>query len=281
MAINIQTSVLLPYMQEFYYELLRQKEKALRLGEVPEKNLYDLQEDNPDNIIEPMEDHSPGKKNGDAINLAISVQKKLRAVLDEQLKKAALQVGATFTMSNFKDMHFALAALADEVFINLKWNGSRAWRESLLETQLFSTQVSGEVLFAKIDALLESYEPAVPELATIYLFVLSFGFRGKYRGNDPQNRLRWYMDQLYLLANDGVPNLLRESRRHIVESCYDFTMTEPPLRGLPDIRTWGLWIGGVLLVYTFITYVVWYKLSSDIHESLNLIFEQAKVQPIT
>jgi type VI secretion system protein ImpK len=268
MAVHVQTSFLLPYVQDFYYELLRQKEKALRLGEVT--------------MLPPSAEETlmtDAAVQADAINLVTSIQRRLRQVLDEQEKQATLHVGSTFSMVHFRDMHYAMAVLADETFLNLSWNGARAWRDNMLETQLFASQVAGELIFKKIDALLESHEPITPELATVYLLILSFSFRGKYK-DDSDNKIRWYMDQLYLLANDGLPNRLGDSHRRLVESCYDYTLTEPPLRGLPDVRTWAMWIGGVLLVYTLITYVVWYKLSADIHESLNLIFEQAKASPL-
>jgi len=271
MAVHVQTSLLLQYVQDFYYELLRQKEKALRLGEV---KMPPPSAENAEAVL------TDAAMQADAINLVTSIQKRLRRVLDEQEKQATLQVGSTFSMIHFRDMQYAMAALADETFLNLAWSGARAWRDSMLETQMFASQVAGELIFKKMDALLESHEPITPELANVYLLILSFSFRGRYKDEDGDNKIRWYMDQLYLLANDGLPNRLGDSHRRLVESCYDYTLTEPPLRGLPDVRTWAMWIGGVLLVYTLITYVVWYKLSADIHESLNLIFEQAKVQPL-
>ena len=46
MAINFESSFLLQYFQEFYYEVLRQKEKALRLGEVSWEGVFENTENN-------------------------------------------------------------------------------------------------------------------------------------------------------------------------------------------------------------------------------------------
>ena len=216
----------------------------------------------------------------DHVNLCLSIQKRLRSVFDDQASNAHMQLGSSLSLSDFKDAQYVMAALADEIFLNLKWGGAGLWKEPMLETQLFSTHVAGEMFFKKLDALLTSFSAATLPLAMIYLLALSFGFRGQYRGRQDESKISWYKDQLYTLVNGGAPNRIREPHNKFMESCYDFTITEPPLRGLPDVKTWTYWIGGVLLAYVFVTYIIWYGLSSEIYESLNLIFETAKNQPL-
>jgi type VI protein secretion system component VasF len=104
---------------------------------------------------------------------------------------------------------------------------------------------------------------------------LSFGFRGQYKDIEGNERLQWYRDQLYTLVCHQPPHLLNDAER-LFDQCYQSTFREPPGRGLPDVRVWGVWMTGVLIAYLFVTYLVWYSLASDMHHDLQLIFEHAR-----
>jgi type VI secretion system protein ImpK len=272
---------LLLNFQQFYYELLRQKEKAFRLGENIQKGNQTEMSDSPLSDSSIAESTPDIESQEDTINLVKSIQKRLRLIIEEQQVQFEMHVGTGLSLSHFRDSHYLMAALADEIFLNLPWKGAQIWQENMLEAQLFQVQMAGEQFFKKLDLLLSTNEQNRGEIALIYLFCLSFGFKGQFRDRDDEQKITWYMDQLYILVNGGAHGIIRNNQDHMVQNCYDFTLTEPPSRGLPDVKTWATWIGAVLLTYVFVTYVVWYKLSSEIHESINQIFEQARTQPLT
>lgn len=260
MQFTTDNSPFLQSFQIFYYELLRQKEKALRMSE-------------PDNLFY---ENSSGQED---IGLIDGIQKKMRALLEEQaykLSRSVTGIGAT----QVRDAQYLMTILTDEIFLTLSWPGAKQWQKSLLEAQIFETQIAGEVFYKKLDALLDSTDPARSELALLYFLILSLGFRGKFRDQDDKDAIKWYLNQLYTVINHRTAHLFRPGRPHLIDQAYDYTLSEPPGRGLPDMKTWGLCIAGIFTVYVFITYVVWYKLASEMHEALNLIFEQTRQSPL-
>ncbi len=242
--------------QAFYYEVLRQKERALRLS-FPEEAI----------------------ENSDLQSIVDDIQKKLRTLLQDQALKMEHSVGVGNSIY-FRDAQYVMVALADEIFLNLKWPGIKNWEKHLLEAQLFQTQIAGELFFKKLDALLESADPMREELASLYFMALSLGFRGQYYHVDDHQKIKHYLDHLYRLVQHRPSTLFHPGRSQLIHQCYDYTLTEPPGRGLPDNRLWALTLGGIFVFYIFVTYVVWYKLASEVHEALNLIFEQTRQNPL-
>ena len=52
---------------------------------------------------------------------------------------------------NYLDAQYVMAATADEVFLNIPWDGRPYWTDNLLESSLFESHVAGERLFRKLD----------------------------------------------------------------------------------------------------------------------------------
>lgn len=95
----------------------------------------------------------------------------------------ALGLGGAFGGALYREAMYAMAALADEVFITgFDWPGAIAWRDRPLEMRLFGTAVAGERLFQRIDALLAEGDPARAEVAAVYQMTLALGFQGRWRG---------------------------------------------------------------------------------------------------
>ncbi|MDP2193318.1 MAG: DotU family type IV/VI secretion system protein, partial [Alphaproteobacteria bacterium] len=157
MEYAFKTSIFMQNFQEFYYEVLRQKEKALRTFE-----------------------HSVGEQSEQILETTVTdIQKKLHEVLEKQAIQASKGIGGT-TASYFRDAQYIMVALADETFLMMDWPGAKAWRKALMEAQIFQTQVAGEQFFKRLDVLLSSSDPARSELGQVYLMALSMGFRGRY-----------------------------------------------------------------------------------------------------
>ncbi len=252
MTFTTGNSPLLQNFQDYYYELLRQKEKALRTA------------DQQDPTKDMPEEH----------DMVFKIQKTMKDLLETTTKKTARTFGSTIGAHIVKDAEYIMVVLTDEIFLSLQWPGALGWQKSLLEAQIFQTQVAGELFFKKLDALLESKEANSREVALLYFLALSLGFRGKFKGGEDERKVRWYMDQLYIFINNKPPRLFNPGREKLFTQCYDHDITSPPGRGLPDVRIWVLCILGIFVVYFFVTYVVWYKLASDLYEALSMILGQ-------
>lgn len=293
------SSFIMECFQEFYEEVLRQKEKALREseGETVKLLLEDTTEAEEESEELPPEEDLSGeelegetpsqleqksfKKETSETNLVLSqnIQRKLRLFLEEKMLQASYQLGH-HAQGNFKEAEYAMAALADEVFLNLHWPGVQQWKKHLLETQLFHTQIAGEQFFVRLESLLQEHDPARNDLAMLYLLCLSLGFRGKYRGMDDEGKLNLYKKKLYYLAHHKESDLYDPGRKYLVHAAYEHNSTLPQSKGLPDVRTWVMTFAGIGVFYLFVTYILWYGVVRDVDEAIQLIFEQARSLPL-
>ena len=257
MQYSFKTSIFMQNFQTFYYEVLRQKEKALRTFE--------------ENV---------GKETTEALdNTVTEIQKKLHDVLESQSLQASKGIGGT-TASYFRDAQYVMIALADETFLTMDWAGAKAWRKALMEAQIFKTQIAGEQLFKRLDLLLKSNEPSRSELAQVYLMALSMGFKGRYTEIDDQEQLDWYRDQLYVMIKGRRNELHYPGRERLWEDPYDYTISESPGKGLPDLKVWVSTFVSIFAVYIFISYVVWHKLASEMGDALGEIYRYSQQHTI-
>lgn len=281
--------------QNFYEEILRQKEKALResdnqdvvvLSNYAKKDTANDNEDSEEDLsTESLEEDLDlqqvvtSNNNLSNIELCQNIQRRLRIYLEEQALKVTYQLGE-YAQSNFKEAMYLMTIMADEVFLTLDWPGQSYWKKNLLETQLFQTQVAGDMFFERLETLLNSHNPVKHDIGTIYLLVLSLGFRGKFRDRDDEGKIDWYKKQLFHLINHRKSDLYQPGRKHLVNAVYEHNVSLPVSKGLPDVRSWVYTILGVAGVYLFVTYVLWYKVVRDIDEALQFIFDQARMLPL-
>src|SRR5204862_1476951 len=122
-----------------------------------------------------------------------------------------LRVGGAQTEHHFEALYI-MAAFADEVFINMEWEGQRTWPSNLIEAALFRSHVAGEMFFEKLDRLLAARDPAHKSRAAIYLNILSLGFQGKYRGQPDRGQLREYRRDLFNFIFQKPADLEHESK---------------------------------------------------------------------
>jgi len=263
--INIRTSSLnnsplLQCFHSFYYEILRLKERALRYGE------SDVQRDADESYSQTT------------INRVEEIQTRLKLTLEE-LGISYARITGGVSAALFQDAQYIMVVLADEIFLNLAWVGAKEWRLSLLEGQIFQTQIAGELFFKKIDALFDAHNATRYELGQLYLMALSLGFRGHYRTHDTSNRVHWYQDQLYkMCCQDPTYLFSATNTKALFPECYAHTLNESPGRGLPDLRTWGIYGLCVFLIYIFVSYIVWYRIAFEMHRDLYTIFAQTVMQ---
>lgn len=82
-----------------------------------------------------------------------------------------------YDIKKINHFKFILAAYFDEMMIILSYN-NHTWSNFLIEEKLFSTFISGEKLIKYIDDFINQHSAGDNALAFVYLYVLSFGYRG-------------------------------------------------------------------------------------------------------
>lgn len=175
----------------------------------------------------------------------------------------AIRLGGAYGATLYDEAKYAMAALADEVFLHqVRWAGADAWGDNLLETHLFHSAISGERLFQNIDAMLADSSPAHTELASIYLMVLTLGFRGRYRGRSSAEidsyraRLRVFIAHRIAPVQDGEP---------VFADAYRHTLDEGRETLLPAIARW-VWVAmGALVLYLIVSEALWVWLTDPVY----------------
>jgi type VI secretion system protein ImpK len=240
----------------FYYKLLKVKEQALST-----RAIAAVKEEDENTITV----HGP----------ALAIQDELKTFLENQFERLRRMVVGPSAMY-VQDAFYIFVALADEILINLPWQGSDYWRQNCMEIKFFQSQIAGEKIFQQIDYLLKNPDPLQKELSRIYLLCLSLGFLGKYRGQDLIT-IDSYKQKLFSFIK------LRHTRFNsanipleIFDGCLDHIFTEAPSKGLPDLKQWGWTAFAIFTFYLFISYGVWSIISYDLHQVLHDLFLLAK-----
>jgi type VI secretion system protein ImpK len=172
----------------------------------------------------------------DARNAVLSASAAWRRIVSvlERQEQEAIRQGGDLGLELYKRAQYAMAALADEVFLNL----------------------AGEELFERIHDLLHNRDAGQNELARIYLSVLALGFQGRYRGRaDAHAELEVIRRRLYHFIYGRDPRVVR-GREALVPQAYMGTIERPRVE-LPYLKPWIwaialltlLWIGGQHLIW--------------------------------
>jgi type VI secretion system protein ImpK len=248
---KLDDSYLLGKFREFYSELLELKHMVVSGAWVyPEE--------------EPTEEE--GAARGREANV---VFQKLLTLFESQALEAGIrggEVGATF----YKDAQYIMAALADETFLNIEWEGKAQWKSNLLESRLFGTHVAGELFYRKLEKLLSERDPVFAEIGALYLLALSLGFRGKYRGVDDGGKLDYYRDQLFSFIFRTKPDLGSYTRR-LFPDTYSHTLDEGEVRLLPHAKRWIAVLAAIVLAFLLLSHLTWIHLTSDLNEVIQQI----------
>ncbi len=199
---------------------------------------------------------------GELSRPANPVWQKLLSLLEQQ-DLTAERIAGEYGYGLYKEAQYVMAALADEIFVHMDWEGNEFWTSNLLESRLFSSHVAGEMFFQKLDRLLASRDPAYRDLAPIYLMALSLGFRGKYWGADDAGHLDAYRRRLFAFIYQKNPSLLEPSKR-LFPNAYLYTLEERMGRRLPDVRKWIAALGAAVVVFIAISHWLWTDLASNL-----------------
>lgn len=195
------------------------------------------------------------------------------AIKIEQQNAVAQRGGAgNFSASTYREALYVMAAVADETFVYLDWDGRDLWREKLLESYHFGSHVAGDEIFAKIDSLLDTREQTSAELASVYLSALSLGFQGKYRGGDLQP-LKEYRERLFGYIFRRDPQFGDDDRLLFPET-YEQTIRRGVGKRLSNPRQWWMISAGVAAVFVLASYLLWRDVASTVEPVVRDILQR-------
>jgi len=255
---ELYNSFLLKQFDEFYHEVIRQKKNV---------KLY-TENSSAKEVSEASEEAQAEKATIHPIQLI------LLNMLEQQVVEARRQ-GGEYGVAFYKEIQYVMASLADEIFLNMDWEGKAAWKSNLLESQLFGTYFAGEHFFQKVDKLLKDRDPAYTEMAAVYLLALSLGFKGKFSGNTNGSHLEFYRRQLYAFIFKSKPGLLVEGRK-LFPDTYAHTLEHGSEGRLPYLKWWIGLIALLIVVFLIVSHGIWTHVTSDLIEIVEKIIWESK-----
>lgn len=202
----------------------------------------------------------------DAALRAVRVRDLLLGKLRRQEAEAGRR-GGDWGAESYRDAQYAMATLADEVFLGLDWDGREAWGDHLLEASLFGTYVGGERLFTMIDELLARPDPLRRPLGAVYLMVLSLRFQGRFRDRlDALEKIESYRRRLFAFVYPDARSALR-SDRPVFANAYRHTARDAAPDRLPPTRRWLTALAAALLLFLVISHGFWRSAARGVEES--------------
>ncbi|MCB1037238.1 MAG: DotU family type IV/VI secretion system protein [Acidobacteria bacterium] len=199
-----------------------------------------------------------------------AVWQSLLTLLERQALAARLS-GGDFAAEIYRQAQFVMAALGDEIFIHTAWPGKEAWKERLLEAELFGTHRAGERIFEQIDELLVRRDPIYLDLAQLYLYALALGFEGRYRDQEGgKYSLASYRRRLFNFISGRDPELDSKPEK-LFPQTYAHTLDQAVMKRLPYLRPWLYGFAAMLLLWILIAHPVWRGLISDMEPAIRSI----------
>ena len=201
--------------------------------------------------------------NGDRPN---AIWNRVVTLLDRQSLEATRLSGPS-GLEFHREAIYVMAALADEIFVHLEWEGRDYWLNHLLETRLFRTHAAGNIFFRRVEDLLRREDEAAAEMAAVYLFALALGFRGKYWGDDTESITDAYRVRLFAFIARWVPDLAQRAE-HLFPAAYRNTIQAGAQRDIPSPRPWVWMLLGAFLVWIVTAQLLWWNLTRDLNAKL-------------
>jgi type VI secretion system protein ImpK len=175
------------------------------------------------------------------------------------------------TNEDAREIIYIMAAIADEIFLNMEWAGKKYWEENMLEPRYFGSQIAGEKIFLKIGDLIEENESLSVEKAEIYLRTLSLGFKGKYRGlDDEQEGINLYRNNLFKFIEKNDKSVFMVGHR-IFQKEYTYTIPTIHRKLLPDAAVINYICAFFVFMFLVFSSIVWKFETRDIQLLLNEI----------
>jgi type VI secretion system protein ImpK len=197
---------------------------------------------------------------GDKEQAAKAVRQQLLSLLERQALQAG-QAGGAFAVEVYREAQYVMAALADEIFLHMSWDGRDSW--ALLEEQLFKSHVAGEAIFSRLDKILQRRDPFFLDLAAVYFMTLALGFQGKFRGLESHHRLEEYRQNLFVFIYRRNPKLFTAPGQ-LFPPAYQNILDAGRGKKLPDQKVWLALVAVVVVSWLGISHWTWRSLSDDV-----------------
>jgi type IV/VI secretion system ImpK/VasF family protein len=197
---------------------------------------------------------------------AAAQSEQLKTMLELQMAEAAWMGGEA--KDRYPDAQYAMAVMADELFMHMEWDGQAAWRNHLLEVKLYRSHAADVELFKRIDKLLkESPNSHVArDLARVYLLVLAAGFQGKYRPFGLPRALAQYRQRLYEYIHQGDSLMLYAPDRKIFPEAASRTLEGHAVGRFSSLQRWAAILVFLVLGYTVLAHYAWNRVSADLKD---------------
>jgi type VI secretion system protein ImpK len=227
-------------------------------------------------IIESYENHRTESE--DETSIARAAAEEVCDQLAREIETQTMEISRIGTPADraaVEELRYLKAAIADEFLLSRPWPGQSRFTESLIETRLFGSSVSGDKIFEQIDALLAETSGPPPQMAPLYLFVIAIGFEGRYRGDQAAHHLQPLRDALFrkiyrrepALA-PGLANQPTHADRVLSAQAYRY-----PLSNIAPVRFFRFSRGfvgfiGVMLLLLILSQVLWRVTSAPVRKAL-------------
>lgn len=146
---------------------------------------------------------------------------------------------------------YVMAALADEIFIELDWPGRRPWLSCLVEHEVFGTRTAGTSFFDRAEEVLAApvRDPLHCDLASCFLLALQLGFKGVHRSAAAAPQLEALRARLWRFVHGSADrawpaSLFPQAGEHTVISPHDARIA--PIA--PWLRAARWWAVGFLVL---------------------------------
>lgn len=203
----------------------------------------------------------------DAKSAAEALSRQLCQLIELQTLEAR-RIGGKAGIEAEVQARFLKAALADEILLNTDWAGRSYWRHVLIEATLFKSSYAGERVFDDLDQLLREREASRRHIGRLYLYLLSLGFQGRYRGTAGQGKIAEYRRELFQFIYMR-PADMQGRDRTLSEQPYTSTLSHIAARRLPRINRSGVIILLVLLVLLGLSELLWLWQSWPVRNALS------------
>jgi type VI secretion system protein ImpK len=208
--------------------------------------------------------------------LCQQIQGCLLELLKEQ-KDHVERHGGGFAVRYYTEAQYVMTALSDEIFLNMDWVGRDEWKNRLLESQLFHTQIAGEKFFTDLDQFLALRDSTNSDIGVVYIFALGLGFKGRYRDVNDRGALKKYRDQLQMRVMRGSLYAAEEDVRLFPDAYAHNITTRDPVK-VPSVQKWILGLMAVIAGYMALAYLIWIMHVGELEIFIDQIAQWMKVQ---
>lgn len=170
-----------------------------------------------------------------------------------------------------REVVYIMVSLADEIFLNISWDGKKFWEDNMLEKHFFGTQIAGEKIFNNIEKLIEKNDVESVLVAEIYMKVLSLGFRGKFRDDEGKDKpINVFRRNLFNFVEKYDKSIDMVSHRMFGKE-YTYTLPTINRQFLPDVSVINYVYAFFVFMFLVISSVVWLIETRDLYEILHEI----------